>query len=147
MEENRVGGTEMRVLFSNFHRGNGGGHDTYVTSLLTGLGSQNEVTVAAPLSSRLYRLAGALAGVRREAVEYSPRGFGCLRAFWTLWRLLNLTRFDIVHVNGSADHKLIMLVRLMSLCRPRIVYTKHNDHRNRSFGNWLRARLGTDHTI
>lgn len=137
----------MRVLFTNFHRGNGGGHDTYVISLLTGLGSQNEVTVAAPLSSRLYRLAGALAGVRREAVEYSPRGIGWLRAFWTLWRLLNLTRFDIVHVNGSADHKLIMLVRLMSLCRPRIVYTKHNDHRNRSFGNWMRARLGTDHTI
>ncbi|WP_425267462.1 hypothetical protein [Cupriavidus lacunae] len=32
-----------------------------------------------------------------------------------------------------------------SMRRPRIIFTKHNDHRNNSFGNSLRAVLGTDH--
>jgi len=137
----------MRVLFTNFHRGNGGGHDTYVTSLVAGLSPSHEVTVAAPRSSRLFRLASTRLGVQVKAVDFSPRGLAWLRELCTLWRLVSLGKFDIVHVNGSADHKLVMLVRLVALRRPSIIYTKHNDHRNRSFGNWLRARLGTDHVI
>ncbi|WP_354686586.1 glycosyltransferase family 4 protein [Cupriavidus necator] len=137
----------MRVLLTNFHRGNGGGHDTYLLNLLTALALSHEVAVAAPHSSRLFRLASGRTGVRVTAVDFAPRGLRWLRELWTLWRLVSLGRFDIVHVNGSADHKLIMLVRLMALRRPRIVYTKHNDHRSRSVGNWLRAWLGTDHVI
>lgn len=137
----------MRVLFTNFHRGNGGGHDTYVINLLTGLVPAHEVTVAAPRASRLFRLAGSRTGVQVEAVDFAPRGVRWLRELWALWRLISLRRFDIIHVNGSADHKLVMLVRLFALSRPRIVYTKHNDHRSSSVGNWLRAWLGTHHVI
>lgn len=137
----------MKVLYTNFHRGNGGGHDTYLSCLLSRLAPIHEVTVAAPGSSRLFRLAGNIPAVRREAVDFSPRGRAWLRELWTLWRLVALGRFDIVHVNGSADHKLVMLVRLLAWRRPRIVYTKHNDHRNHSSGNVLRAWLGTDHVI
>lgn len=137
----------MRVLFTNFHRGNGGGHDTYVLNLLAGLASTHEVTVAAPRTSRLFRLASGRAGVKVAAVDFSPRGLRWLRELWTIWRIISLGRFDIIHVNGSADHKLIMLVRLVALRRPCIVYTKHNDHRSSSVGNWLRARLGTHHVI
>ncbi len=135
------------MLFTNFHRGNGGGHDTYVINLLAGLAASHEVTVAAPRTSRLFRLASGRAGVEVAAVDYAPRGLRWLRELWALWRLISLGRFDIVHVNGSADHKLVMLVRLVALRRPRIVYTKHNDHRSNSAGNWLRAWLGTHHVI
>lgn len=138
---------ELRVLFTNFHRGNGGGHDTYVINLLAGLAPAHEVTVAAPRTSRLFRLASGHAGVEVAAVDFAPRGLRWLRELWALWRLITLGRFDIIHVNGSADHKLIMLVRLVALRRPRVVYTKHNDHRSNSVGNWLRAWLGTHHVI
>uniref|UniRef100_UPI003FA4C4E0 glycosyltransferase family 4 protein n=1 Tax=Cupriavidus necator TaxID=106590 RepID=UPI003FA4C4E0 len=137
----------MRVLFTNFHRGNGGGHDTYVLNLLAGLESSHEVTVAAPRTSRLFRLASGRASVKVAAVDFAPRGLRWLRELWTLWWLISLGCFDIIHVNGSGDHKLTMLVRLVALRRPRVVYTKHNDHRSHSVGNWLRARLGTHHVI
>ncbi|WP_198052949.1 glycosyltransferase family 4 protein [Cupriavidus taiwanensis] len=137
----------MRVLFTNFHRGNGGGHDTYVMNLVTGLKPAHQVAIAAPKTSRLFRLASGHAGVAVTPVDFAPRGLGWLREIWILWRLISLGRFDVIHVNGSADHKLVMLVRMIALRRPRIVYTKHNDHRCRSFGNWLRAQFGTDHVI
>ena len=137
----------MRVLFTNFHRSNGGGHDTYVINLIEGLAPQHEVTVAVPGTSRLFRLASRCAGVRVVAIDYAPRGLRWLREVWALWLLVSLGRFDIIHVNGSADHKLVALVRLIALRHPRIVYTKHNDHRSNSFGNWLRAGIGTDHVI
>ncbi|NUT16640.1 MAG: glycosyltransferase family 4 protein [Cupriavidus sp.] len=137
----------MRVLFTNFHRGNGGGHDTYAINLLAGLTPAHQVTIAAPRTSRLFRLASARSGVLVEALDFAPRGVRWLRELYTLWRLISFGGFDIVHVNGSADHKLAMLVRLLALSRPLIVYTKHNDHRNTSVGNWLRAALGTDHVI
>lgn len=137
----------LRVLFTNFHRSNGGGHDTYVLSLLQGLAQDHAITLAAPAASRLYRLAGEIVGVRRAAVDFAPRGLRWLSTLWILWKLLNLRGVDIVHVNGSADHKLMMLVRLASVRRPCIIFTKHNDHRNHSFGNALRAVLGTDHVI
>lgn len=138
---------KLRVLFTNFHRGNGGGHDTYVINLLAGLVQSHEVTVAAPRTSRLFRLASGRAGVKVAAIDFAPRGLRWLRELWTLWRLIGVGHFDIIHVNGSADHKLIMIVRLAALRRPRIVYTKHNDHPSNSVGNWLRARLGTHHVI
>lgn len=137
----------MRTLFTNFHQGYGGGHDTYITNLLAGLADSHEVTVAAPRGSRLFRLARAHAGVRLQPIDFSPRGLAWLREVWALWLLISFGQFDVIHVNGSADHRLIMLVRFIALSRPPIVYTKHNDHRSKSFGNWLRARLGTDHVI
>ncbi|MBJ9672829.1 glycosyltransferase, partial [Burkholderia cenocepacia] len=56
-------------------------------------------------------------------------------------------RFDVIHVNGSADHRQVMLALLGCRYRPAVVLTKHNTYRADSFGNLLRARLATDHTI
>ncbi|WP_235556581.1 sulfatase-like hydrolase/transferase, partial [Bordetella bronchiseptica] len=55
--------------------------------------------------------------------------------------------YDIIHCNGSADHKQVMLATLGLRRRPRIVFTKHNDHPLGSLGNRLRATLATDHSI
>ncbi|WP_330218533.1 glycosyltransferase family 4 protein [Cupriavidus basilensis] len=133
----------MKVLLTNFHRGNGGGHDTYVMSLLGELARNHDITLAVPHTSRLFRLAGSLALVRLQALDFSPRGLAWLKELWVLWRLLSFGRFDIIHVNGSSDHKLVMLTRLVAVRRPCIVFTKHNDHQSRSVGNSLRAWLGT----
>jgi glycosyltransferase involved in cell wall biosynthesis len=65
----------------------------------------------------------------------------------SLRQLLVDQAFDTVHVNGSADHKQVMLASLGLRHAPRIVFTKHNDHALTSFGHHLRARFATDHVI
>jgi glycosyltransferase involved in cell wall biosynthesis len=64
-----------------------------------------------------------------------------------LRRFLMRERFDVIHVNGSADHRHVMLARLGLRRRPAIVWTKHNTIPVDSTGHRLRARFGTDATI
>lgn len=60
--------------------------------------------------------------------------------------LIKKERYDIVHVNASGDHRHVALACLGLKKRPKIVFTKHNDHKLKSLGNRLRAR-GTDRII
>lgn len=137
----------MKILYTNFHGGNGGGHVTYIVNLLQALAAEHSLTVACPASSRLFRLAGEVAGVQLVAMEFTTRPSSWLGARAKLRALLKKERFDIVHVNGSADHKQVMLALFGLPNRPKVVFTKHNDHPLRSFGHRLRASLATDHVI
>jgi glycosyltransferase involved in cell wall biosynthesis len=137
----------MNILYTNFHGGNGGGHVTYIINLLRGLSAEHTLTVACPSSSRLYRLAAKVEGVKLVAMEFTTRPSSWLGARARLRALLLREHFDIVHVNGSADHKQVMLALLGMKKRPHVVFTKHNDHSLKSFGHLLRARLATDHVI
>jgi len=101
----------MKLLFTNFHDGDGGGHTTYILGLARGLAPRHRVHVAAPPGSRLNREARAIPGV--EVLDQPfPNGLGRLparlRARRQLAGYLRRERFDIVHVNGSADHRLTM---------------------------------------
>lgn len=137
----------MKILFTNFHGGNGGGHVTYVVNLLQGLAAEHSLTVASPDSSRLNRLASEVEGVKLVAMEFTTRPSSWLGARSSLRALLKKECFDIVHVNGSADHKQVMLASIGLPQRPKIVFTKHNDHPLKSVGHRLRAFLATDHVI
>jgi len=137
----------MKILFTNFHGGNGGGHVTYVVNLLKGLAAEHSLTVASPDSSRLNRLASEIEGVKLVAMEFTTRPSSWLGARSSLRALLKKECFDIVHVNGSADHKQVMLASIGLPQRPKIVFTKHNDHPLKSVGHRLRAFLATDHVI
>lgn len=141
-----LGTSKMKILYTNFHPGDGGGHTTYINSLARLMRQQHDVHVAAPAQSRLLRLTGGLPGVGVTAVDFA-KGFGA----GDLPHLRNLIRakgFDIVHVNGAADHRLVMCaVSSLGRYRPRIVFTKHNSKSCRSAGNWLRARIATDRAI
>jgi glycosyltransferase involved in cell wall biosynthesis len=137
----------MKILYTNFHGGNGGGHVTYIVNLLKGLSSEHSLTVASPASSRLYRLAGEVKGVKLVAMEFTTRPSSWLGARSKLRALLKKECFDIIHVNGSADHKQVMLALMGLPNRPKVVFTKHNDHPLKSFGHRLRASLATDHVI
>ncbi|MFY2628161.1 glycosyltransferase family 1 protein, partial [Achromobacter dolens] len=53
----------MRILYTNFHANNGGGHVTYIINLARALAAEHQITVAAPATSRLYRYAKAIPGV------------------------------------------------------------------------------------
>ena len=69
----------MKLLFTNFHDGDGGGHTTYILGLARGLAPRHEVHVAAPATSRLNREARAIPGVRVLDQPF-PNGLGKLPA-------------------------------------------------------------------
>ena len=52
----------LKLLYTNFHAGSGGGHTTYVRELARMLGSRHEIHVAAPAGSRLLAEAAKLPG-------------------------------------------------------------------------------------
>ncbi|WP_313379262.1 glycosyltransferase family 4 protein [Achromobacter insolitus] len=137
----------MKILYTNFHAGNGGGHVTYIINLAKALSKDHQITVAAPATSRLHRYAKAIPGVRVEDMQYTTRPSSWFKDRAQLRRLIKSGGFDIIHANGSADHKQVMLATLGMRKRPRIVFTKHNDHPLTSLGHKLRVALATDHAI
>lgn len=137
----------MKVLITDIHHGNGGGHVTYILSLLEGLQGECDLTLAVPETSRLYRYARRIRGVTVKPALYTSRVHSLVKEVSQLKRYLATERFDIVHVNASADHRHVMLARAALPKAPRIVWTKHNLHPVTSVGHQLRARYGTDAVI
>lgn len=133
----------MKVLLTNFHEGDGGGHTTYLMALARGLRARHEIHVAAPATSRLHREAAALDGVHALAQPF-PNGLSKLlaglRARRQLHDYLRRHAFDIVHVNGSADHRLVLSACRGLARRPKIVFTKHNSKPASGFTHRLRAK-------
>ena len=137
----------MKILFTNFHGRNGGGHVTYLMHLLSGLQFDHQLTLATPGSSRLFRYASALKDVRVVDMSFTTRPSSWFAARATLRKLIKTEHFDIIHVNGSADHKQVMLALLGMRNRPKVIFTKHNHHEMTSFGHQLRAMFTTDQVI
>lgn len=133
----------MKILYTNAHPRNGGGHATYITNLARSLGHEHEVHIATPETSRLYAQASQMPGVRCIPATFSTRFFTMLAETKRLHRLLCAERYDVVHVNGSADHRQAILACAAMRQAPKIVWTKHNTMAVASFGHTLRAALGT----
>lgn len=76
----------MKVLITDIHHGNGGGHVTYILGLLRGLAHQCEFTLAAPATGRLYREASQIPGVRVLPGLYTARIGTALSEIWNLRR-------------------------------------------------------------
>jgi glycosyltransferase involved in cell wall biosynthesis len=134
----------MKVLLTNFHEGDGGGHTTYLLALARGLADiGHEVHVAAPGSSRLYREAAAVDGVIAVAQPF-PNRLGellvALRARRQLRDYLRRHRFDIVHVNGSTDHRMALFASARLPQPPKLVFTKHNSKAAQGLTHRWRAR-------
>jgi glycosyltransferase involved in cell wall biosynthesis len=138
----------MKILYTNFHTGDGGGHTTYILNLAAALGPRHRVTIAAPRSSRLYLYARQIPGVEVVAMGFRNTLTSMIGTGLALRRLIEKHGFDIVHVNGSADHRIAMLAT-MGLGRdsPCIVFTKHNDLPARGVTTWFKGKLGTDSVI
>ena len=137
----------MNILYANFHTKNGGGHTTYILALAKGLSAAHHVTIASPEGSCLLNQARATPSVAAVPFDFKPRFFQQLASLHRLRHLIVEGDFDVIHVNGSADHRQVMLATLGMLHRPAIIFTKHNDYPVRTFGNRLRAWFGTTHSI
>ena len=133
----------MKLLLTNFHDGDGGGHTTYLLALASRLAATHEVHVAAPASSRLLQDARRLPGVHAH-VQSFPNGLGALgelrHARARMQALISRTGIEVVHVNGSADHRLVLSALRGLAQRPRVVLTKHNSKAMTGLGHWWRAR-------
>jgi glycosyltransferase involved in cell wall biosynthesis len=117
-----------RVLITNFHLGNGGGHRTYILSLLQGtLADSFELAVACPASSSINTLArqngnrvfdlNFPGGLR----EFSPM----LASVRGLDRIYRQFPFEIIHCNGSRDHWIALYWRTLYRRKAKIVRTRH----------------------
>ena len=137
----------MKILYTNFHPRNGGGHVTYVINLARALAPHHEIFVASPGTSRLHRYAAEIPGVRVEPMDYPSRVSRWPGPVAQMRALIKREQFDVIHCNGSSDHRQVMVAMLGLRKRPRVVFTKHNDHSLKSLGNAVRARLATDHVI
>ncbi len=138
----------MNILYTNFHVSpNIGGHTAYISRLVCGLKAKHKVFLAVPGSSALFRTFQNSSDVQVFDQSFPNKLAQMPAALKMLKRVISEQNFDIIHVNGSADHRLVMLALLGQKKRPSIVFTKHNDHPVHSFGSKLRAKFGTDHTI
>jgi len=137
----------VNILYTNFHPRNGGGHVTYIMNLIRGLIQSHNITLATPGSSRLYRYAAEFPDVKRVDMSFPGRVTELAGPAKALRKLIKEQAFDVIHVNGSSDHKLVMLATIGLSPKPRIIFTKHNDHKINSIGNWIRSALATHATI
>ncbi|WP_295571890.1 glycosyltransferase family 4 protein [uncultured Stenotrophomonas sp.] len=139
----------MKILYTNFHYGDGGGHTTYIVSLARALHGRHSLHVAAPADSRLLRtvaaegIATALPMAFGSGLPTLPQQLAEQRA---LRRLVRDEGIDLVHVNGARDHRFVMQ-GLFGMRRPPIVLTKHNSKPTNTLGNAFRARWATDRVI
>jgi glycosyltransferase involved in cell wall biosynthesis len=118
-----------------------------VLNLARSLANNHDITIATPATSRLYRYAQAVPGVKVVDMGFTTRLSALVRESGALKRLIRENAFDIVHVNGSGDHRSVMFATIGMRKRPRIVFTKHNDHPLNTLGHRLRSRFATDQTI
>jgi hypothetical protein len=99
----------MNILFTNFHPGIGGGHATYILSLVLAMKMMHSLYVACPATSRLFKLAKNIQGVKAIDMSFTTRPSSWFSARAALRTLITKERFDVIHVNGSSDHKQVML--------------------------------------
>ncbi|MDY0979849.1 glycosyltransferase [Stenotrophomonas sp. CFBP8994] len=140
----------MKILYTNFHAGDGGGHTTYLASLARALSPRHQLFMAAPGGSRVLRVVRQERIAEPVEIAFSS-GLATLGRQWadlrTLRGLIVKHGIDIVHANGARDHRVVMEAVAGLPKRPELVFTKHNSKSSNTFGNAVRARWGTDRVI
>ena len=107
----------------------------------------HSLSVACPQTSRLFKLAMGLEDVKAIDMSFTTRPSSWFSARAALRELISKEKFDVIHVNGSSDHKQVMLALIGVQRPPRVIYTKHNCSPINSIGHHLRAFFSTDHVI
>jgi L-malate glycosyltransferase len=120
----------MKILYTNFHPGNGGGHTTYLTYLFRNLLiSKVSVFIAAPKSSKLNQDLNQNYPERVFNIDFPSKLkeiSSIVRNTKLLAKIISKCDIDIVHVNGNPDHKIVLLCKFFYRFNFLIVRTKHN---------------------
>ncbi|MGH8786128.1 MAG: glycosyltransferase family 4 protein [Cupriavidus necator] len=142
----------MKLLLTNAHVGWAGGHTTYIRELAKALAARHQVFVACPSTSDVYKQSREIPGVEVVAMDFPSKPKNLLHILRVRGQLRDLIRrecFDIVHVNGSPDHRMMMYAMAgLGEPKPKVVYTRHASTAvGKGFSSLLRARIATDHVI
>ena len=139
-----------KVLITNFHPGDGGGHTTYILRLLSaGLADHFDIALAVPESSRLFTASQQL-GVQVFPCEFPgkfkelPEIIRAIRRFGQIHRAFP---FLAVHCNGARDHAIAAWWKAASNSRAQILRTHHAIRQTPGdpYHRWLHNRLTNLH--
>jgi glycosyltransferase involved in cell wall biosynthesis len=138
----------LNILDTNFHRGDGGGHTTYILALLRH--SRHHCFVACPPTSTLYHILHeeGFAGLIPVNFPGKPKDFKEIaKNIPLLKRAVVEHDIDIVHTNGSPDNRMALYVALLSRKKFKVVFTKHNVIRIKNAVSRLRLARFNDAVI
>ncbi|NTS77453.1 glycosyltransferase family 4 protein [Catenovulum sp. SM1970] len=119
----------LKVLYTNYHDGYGGGHTTYLMALANSPLTINYV--ATPTSSDLYQFLQASGFNKLLPVGFArkPKHLGLLfKSAKKIARFIEEHEIDIVHANGDADNRTVYLAKYFCKRPFKHVFTKHNSH-------------------
>ncbi|MDR2503628.1 MAG: glycosyltransferase family 4 protein [Deltaproteobacteria bacterium] len=117
----------MNILYTNFHFAEGGGHTTYILSLLEN--KKHTAHVACAESSILYRKLKERGYPRLIPIDFYSKPKDLTKIIKNTRRLIRAIEeydIDIVHTNGSPDNRLALYACPFCRKRFKIVFTKHN---------------------
>ena len=138
----------MNILITNFHLKDGGGHKTYIRSILKkSLQIQNRFFLATPKNSSLYldQLENKENILFDIEFPSKPREiFKIIKNIIKIKKIIIENKIDLVHVNGSPDHKLIAISKWLFRFDYRIIRTKHDSFKIKS--NYFNSKLYSKYT-
>ena len=144
----------MNVLYTNFHPGTGGGHTTYLKYLFNGISNQEKdltVFIAAPKSSKLnYDLRKRFKSQVFD-IDFPGKPKNLIKILINvrlLAKIIKQKKIDLVHTNGTPDHKLVMICKWLFRFEYKVIRTKHDSSiiKNHWFAKKLYQKY-TDHLI
>lgn len=133
----------MNILITNFHLKDGGGHKTYIKSILKKrMGSNFCFFLAAPSSSQLFKDITKKGDIETFNVEFPTKLkelVFIIKSLFKIRKIVKENNIHIAHVNGSPDHKLVAISKLIFRLELKIIRTKHDSFKvNQNFFNsWL----------
>jgi len=133
----------MNILYTNFHPGNGGGHTTYLTYLFNGVLLQGiNAFIAAPQVSKLNKDLKQKYSKIVFDIDFPAKPkeiVNIIKNIKKLKAVIEKNHIDIVHVNGTPDHKVVMLCKWFYGLNFRIIRTKHDSFKIKK--NWFSNKL------
>jgi glycosyltransferase involved in cell wall biosynthesis len=133
----------MNILYTNFHPGNGGGHTTYLTYIFNGVLSQGiNAFIAVPKVSKLNKDLKQNYPNKVFDLDFPGKPkefFNIIKNIKKLKNIITKKQIDMVHVNGTPDHKVVMLCKWFYKLNFRIIRTKHDSFKIKQ--NWFANKL------
>lgn len=120
----------MNILYTNFHKAEGGGHTTYVLTLTKDTGHNKYV--ACPESSHLYTSLKGRGHEKLFGMDFpsKPKEIrGIIKAAWKLRRIIEDYDIDLIHTSGSQENRLALYASLLTRKKFKVVFTKHNSYK------------------
>ena len=144
----------MNILYTNFHPGSGGGHSTYLKYLFKSISSQKKelnLFIAVPKSSNLNNELRKRFNSHVFDIDFPGKPKNILQIIKNvrlIAKIIKQNKIDIIHTNGTPDHKLVMICKWLFKFEYKIIRTKHDSSKIKN--HWFAKKLYdkyTDHLI